>query len=493
MYDLIDSINSEQSNTFTTNGAATFSSSLSHNLDLFSLGAACRNKTSSEKIQLFSKAFNEDKLIALKIMFYIRDCRGGQGEREFFRVCLKWLASNYPKDVERNMENIVKFGRYDDLFILRKTPVENQMLNYIISIWKSDIKAYKNRGHVTLLAKWMPSESASSRKTITLAKWFIQKFNISERSYRKTLTYLRKYINIVEAKMSKKEWDKIDYSTVPSSASLIYKNAFQKHDAERYQYFLEQVKKGKAKINSKTLYPYDLVKHYIGSSYIKKNYNTNHRPDPTVEAQWNALPDYFEGKQENSLCVIDTSNSMCGRPLAVALSLGIYTAEKNKGLFHNHFITFSKRPTLQKIVGNSLLEKIRNLETYDWDMNTNLVATFELILSAAKKNNVARENMPKKLYIITDMEFDYCVTGQTAYNTMKEMYRQSGYSIPNVVFWNVDSKSKNIPVRYNQKGVALVSGFSPAIYKILAGAKIKSPLDIMNETINQNRYKSVVI
>ena len=487
---LIDGIERYQTTTITDNGALTYSSSLSHVVDLFGMGAAMRTRADEEKIQIFVSAFAENRLLALKALFYIRDCRGGQGEREFFRVCYKWIAKNHPTIAINNFSNVVKFGRYDDLFILRRTPVEDQMVMFIRATWKKDVEKYKEKKPVSLLAKWMPSENASSKQTIFLARWFIKKLKLTKRSYRKTLSILRRHIDVVEVKMSSNSWNNINYSKVPSYAAKIYNAAFQKHDPIGYDEYLYQVVLGKEKINANTLYPYDLLKHYLQNgwgSFFDSIINK------TIEAQWKALPDYFNGRNENSLCIVDTSGSMHGTPICVAVSLGLYAAERNKGLFHNCFMTFSRKPAIQRIVGESLLEKAMSLSSANWDMNTDLELALKVILGVAKNNRIPETEMIKKLYIISDMEFDRCITGTTLFDNIKKMYSKAGYVLPNIIFWNVNSKKNNVPVRFNQNGVALVSGFSPSIFETVAGGQIKSPVDVMLKTLNKERYNSVVI
>ena len=478
----------KQSITKTENGCITNDSSLCKLVDLFGNAAAMRNRSAGSKIKLFSDAFIEDNYIALKILFYLRDCRGGQGERDFFRVCIHWLGNNYPNFVIKNLPNIVKFGRYDDLFVLRKTKCKDQMFDYVKSIWQRDISHYKNKKSVSLLAKWMPSENASSKSTVADARWFIKRFKISKKAYRQTLSKLRKEIDIVEAKMSNNNWEEIDYSAVPSNASKIYRHAFVKHDRDRYAKFLINVDKGNAKIHSTTLYPYELLKEYLqggwGTIFKKET-------DPTIEAQWKSLPNYFGNKSENSICIVDTSASMHGLPICAAISLGIYAAERNKSIFRDCFITFSEKPRLQEIKGNTLLERARFIAASDWDMNTNLYSVFKLILDTALENNLSEKDMVQRLYIISDMEFDETVIGMSMFDAIKKMYQNAGYTIPEIIFWNVDAKQTNVPVRFNTLGVALVSGFSPSTFETVLGGSVSTPLDVMLNVVNKERYDCI--
>lgn len=490
MSDLVRGMQDNQSEGLTNNGCKTYTTSLCKLVDLFGMGASMRKRSRGSKIKLFSDAFTEDKLIALKILFYLRDCRGGQGERDFFRVCIHWLGNNYPDVVIKNLENIVEFGRYDDLFILRKTKSQDAMFDYVKSVWIQDLANYKSEKPLSLLSKWMPSENASSKSTVANARWFIRKLKITKKSYRETLSKLRKSINVVETKMSNNEWSEIDYSAVPSNAARIYRHAFVKHDRNRYAKFLINVEKGTSKIHATTLYPYELLKEYLEGGWgmiFKKQI------DPTIESQWKALPDYFGDRSENSLCVVDTSSSMHGIPICVAISLGIYAAERNKSIFKDCFITFSEKPTLQEIKGDTLLEKARFIASSDWDMNTNLYSVFKLILDTAIKNNLPSEKMVQRLYIISDMEFDESIIGMSMFDVIKKLYDNAGYFIPEIIFWNVDSKQNNVPVRFNSLGVALVSGYSPSIFETVVGGSISTPVDVMFNIINKQRYNRIGI
>ncbi|MFA5395910.1 MAG: DUF2828 family protein, partial [Methanogenium sp.] len=295
---------------------------------------------------------------------------------------------------------------------------------------------------------------------------------------RRTIREIRKKIAAVEEKMSARQWNKIEYSSVPSQAARIYKNAFAKHDEERYNEFIEKAEKGEVKIQAGTLYPYQIY-NSVQDDYSK-----------TLEALWNQLPDYTQGK--NALVVADVSGSMMGTPMSVSVSLALYFAERNKGLFKNHFITFSGEPRLQKIMGSTLLDKMNSIERAEWEMNTNIQAVFKLILDTALKNNISEKELPETIYIISDMEFDECCTGKTSFEGIKEKYENAGYKLPNVVFWNVDARSgKNLPVQIGEKGVALVSGFSPVIFKMAVEGK--TPEQVMLDTINSERYNKIIL
>ena len=456
----------------TENDALTFTRSGSGLLDFYSQGGAMRSNP-DKALDLFKKAFSEDREKAVKILFYLRDVRGGQGERDLFRTCLEWLGVNYSQIFNNIVKHIPEYGRWDDIFF-----DNDSCFDFIHNQLKED----KESKTPSLLAKWMPTINASSRNTRAKARFFTEKLGMTDISYRKTLRDIREKIKIVEKQMSAREWNKIDYSAVPSQASRIYRNAFRKHDEERYNAFIEKAEKGEVKINASTLYPYQIYKN------VEDDYSN------TLEALWNQLPDYTQGK--NALVVADVSGSMMGDPIAVSVSLALYFAEKNKGQFKDHFITFSENPKLQRITGQNLLDKMNSIERSEWGYNTNLQSVFDLVLNTAIQNNTPESELPETIYIISDMEFDQATTGYGSDNTnfeaIKEKYAEAGYKMPNLVFWNVDARGgENLPVQKNEKGVALVSGLSPVIFKI--AVENKTPEQVMLDTINSERYAKIKI
>ena len=425
-------------------------------------------------MELFKKAFAEDNEKAIRILFYLRDVRGGQGERDLFRICLEWLGENEKEVFEKIVNFVPEYGRFDDLFF-----DNDKCFEILREQLKEDGKSlYLPDKSPSLLAKWMPTINASSEKTKAKAKWMAEKLGFNSIGYRKLLRDIRKKLAVVEEKMSAQKWEEINYSAVPSQASRIYKNAFKKHDEERYGKFIEKATKGEVKINASTLYPYQIY------NSVNRDYSA------TLEALWNQLPDYTQGK--NALVVADVSGSMCGDPMSVSVSLALYFAERNKGQFKDYFITFSGNPKLQKVVGKNLRDKMRNLERADWEMNTDLQKVFELILNTGRNNKVSQEEMPETIYIISDMEFDQATqSGRrvTNYDVIKEKYSESGYKLPNIVFWNVNARGGNLPVQQNENGVAMVSGFSPVIFKM--AVENKTPEQVMLDTINSERYNKI--
>jgi len=479
MVELLEGLKKESNSAFTKNGGKTFKTTLNANLDLFSMGGSLRTQEIDHIISLFSKAFHEDKGVAMKCLFYLRDIREGQGERRTFRVILKYLGNTYPESIKKNFKIIALFGRWDDFYAFVDTKVEKDAFVFMKNQLIEDIDAK----HPSLLAKWLKSKNKRSNKTNILYKKTRQYFGMTSEEYRKTMSALRKKINIVESKMCSRNWQDIEYSKIPSMASNRYAKVFAKNDFDRYSEFLNKVKNGEVKINASAIYPFDILRSAINDP---ENIDT-------YESQWNALPNYCEDASQ-SIVICDTSGSMEGNPILVALSLSIYFAERNEGPFKDHYITFSNRPSLQKIVGVNLYDKYKNLDRNNWDMNTNLQSAFELILKTAVKYKIPQEKMIQKLYIISDMEFD-CVTDRdvTNFQHIKTMYEKYNYEMPMIVFWNVNARNMQSPITIGDNMVYLVSGSSPSIFKNLMNTKMVNALQFMLEILNQDRYLCVEI
>ena len=484
-------INAQNNKTYTENGALTNKSTLNGIVDWFFHGAALRREANEDRIlKLFEGALVEDKTTALRTLFYIRDVRGGQGERRVFRICLKYLANTEKDWLVKNLDLIAEYGRYDDYLVLLETNCKEETIDFLGKQLEKDLQHHFNDEltSISLLAKWMPSENASSPITKKYAKILLTsgKFGAAK-AYRKALSLLRKDIDIVETKLCNKEYASIDYSKLPSYAALKYREAFKRNDTDRYNQYLEDVKNGKAEIKAKTLYPYDLIRPY---STQLNGWGTCHiNIDPTVEAQWEALPDYVP--EINGLVVNDTSGSMEGVPMDVSLSLALYIAERNKSeVWKNCVIPFSSHAEWKHVEGNTLAAKLASIFTGDCS-NTNLQAVFDLILERAKSANVPQEDMPKFLLIISDMEFDCCDYSYTTnLERIKQKYKEAGYDLPTLVFWNVDSRNNQTPATINDQGVILLSGASPAVMKIaLEGGQ--NMQEVINKIINAERYLKI--
>lgn len=477
--------------TETENGALTHKTTQKAVLDLFAMGAAYRSRSDEDALLLFNKAFREDPLLALKCLFYIRDCRGGQGERRFFKVCLKWLAKNYPSIVLKNIYIIPYYGRWDDLFELFDTFCEKDMIDVISNRLQMDL--FASDQNLSLCAKWMPSENSSSKETKKLAKRFIKAFDFSSKRYRQILSRLRKRINIVESKMSQNHWDEIEFDKLPSVAGIRYSEAFARNPitAQRYKEFFESKN---AKVNASTLYPYDIAHKVLKWGYsIYSKFDEGVRE--MIQTYWDNLPDYYQGREENGISIVDVSGSMYGRPLEAAISLGAYVASKSHGLFSNYFITFSDEPELVAFEGEDIVDKFTNMAKSNWGYNTNIEKVFDLLLTTIKKKHVKKEDIPDKLYIFSDMEFDQGLKisteegVETLLEKIEEKWDKTGYKLPKVIFWNLDARHDNIPALGNK--FSYVSGLSPVIIKtILSG---KDGWDLCLEVLNSDRYKNIII
>lgn len=488
---MLQYLKEEANKVYTENGAVTNESSGDFCLDFFATVGAIRRESDSEIESRFVRAFTENKDIATKILFFARDIRGGLGERRVFRVILKWLANNEGETVRKNLPFIAEYGRYDDLLSLMGTPCEKEMLAVIKAQYDADIKAMEEEKKVSLLAKWLPSVNASNRETVVQAKKIAKYFSMNDATYRKSLVKLRAHIKIIENNLREKDYT-FDYKKQPSKAMFKYRKAFIRNDEKRYNEFISKVQKGEVKLNASTLAPYELIEPFMQGYSMRK---LTKQEQASINATWNSLPDY--GSDENAIAVIDTSGSMYypGKPIpaSVALSLGIYFAEHNKGYFNNHFIEFSARPQLIEIKGETFADKLRYLASFNEVANTNIEAVFGLILKAAVKNKLPQSELPAKLYLISDMEFDMAVDNAELSNfeNAKAKFERFGYKLPDIVFWNVASRNKQQPITKNDTGVVLVSGCTPKLFSMVASGEM-NPLVFMMEVVESERYAKIV-
>lgn len=474
--------------TRTENGAMTYKSTASECLDFFAAVGAIRTAEEQEIIDRFINAYAEDRDMAMKILFYGRDIRGGLGERRVFRVIIRWLADHETESMRKNIQWISEYGRYDDLLVFMGTACEKDALEVIK---KQLYKDMESEGEVSLLAKWLPSVNTSSKDAVAMGKHIARYLGMSDAQYRKVLVELRKKIRIIENNLREKDYT-FDYSMQPSKAMFKYRQAFLRNDNARYNSFLLAVNRGDATMHTGALLPYEIIAPCMSRGYTEKRLSEEERR--AMDVTWNALEDF--GNDENAIAVIDGSGSMywyeAPSPASVALSLGIYFAERNTGVFHNHFITFSETPKLVEIKGRDIVEKVRYCEGFNEIANTNIQSVFELILDTAVKYRVPQNEIPKKIYIISDMEFDYCTAGadMTNFAYAKKLFEKHGYQLPEIVFWNVASRNQQQPVTKNEKGVALVSGCTPRIFSMVAGG-IADPYHVMMEIIGSERYAPV--
>ena len=493
----------------TENGAFAYNSTAQGAmLDLFSQIGALRTRTEQEIRQKFAAAFHEDKLLATKMMFYAGDIRqGGLGERRTFRICLRWMAENHPTIVAKNIHLIPYFNRFDTLFVLVGTECEFIMWELIAETLTKDVKAMKasrNGKHVpaSLLAKWMPSENTSSAKTRVLATKAIKALRLTPRKYRQMLSALRKHINVTERMMSAGEWSKIDYAKVPSYAMHNYGSAFAKHDYERFNAYLKSVNKGEVKINAATLYPYDLVEKYLGSSYWHydgfRTYgdcSVATRENAVVEAQWKALPNYInEGL--NIVAMADVSGSMCGRPMASSIGLAIYLAQHNVGAYRNQYMTFTDNPHFVNLrEGCSLLEAVQKTASAGVGYSTNLMKAMNEILRVAIANRVPNNEMPKAMLVLSDNEIDSYFRPNANWDfmdTLEAKFRAVGYECPRLIMWNINARHDTF--LSNREDVILVSGQSASTFKNLVMAlNGMTAYEYMVSILNGKAYEKICV
>lgn len=503
---MANTLNEDYNVSVTENGAVGYRTTGKALLDLNFSVASLRSASEAEIASKFVKAFFEDKRTAMKWLFFARDVRGGLGERRLFRTVMKYLADNLPEYVRPVTELVAEYGRYDDLLCLLDTGLVSEVYPLIEEQLNRDLESMKNGQPISLLAKWLPSPGASSATTKHHAKQIQKMLGTTERQYRKMLSELRGYLDVVEKKMSAKQWREIKYEAVPSRANLIYNKAFLRNDEERRRAYLESLAKGETKINAGTLFPHDIVHKYGNSGW-----NAITEYNETFEQLWKALPDTVNGNG-NTIVVADGSGSMkCNvdphssvTALDVANALAIYFAEHSSGQFKDKYITFSTRPRLVDFSkAKNLREKLLIAKQYNEMGSTNIEAVFNLILTTAVNNRMRQEDMPQNVLIISDMEFDSCATcgSQTGYwsrkrpdsrlfNVIRQKYEAAGYKLPRLVFWNVNSRTGTIPVKENDLGVALVSGFSQNVASMVMSGKL-DPYECLMETLNSERYKPI--
>ena len=494
---------------YTENGAIKRNTTHSDLLDMFAMGAAMRSRSDADIILMWRKAFAENPVYALKCLFYIRDVRGGQGERRFFRICIRDLAIQNTEALLRNIEYIPEFGRYDDLYSLIDTPAEDAAFAFIKKQLALDLQCETP----SLLAKWLKSENTSSKESRRLAGRTRQYLGMSHKQYRKTLSILRARINVLERLMSEGRWDEIEFDKIPSKAGMKYKNAFARHDLERaknenVQTYADFAKDATKKVNASVLNPVDIADQifkYNGWGYLSNPSETDRL---MWQKYWDNQKDYYNGRQENGIAIVDVSGSMSGQPMNAAVSMGAYIAERGKGPFKDHFITFSSNPALVRFEGVDIYDKFQRARQADWGGSTNIEATFDMMLNVARQNHVPASDMPQTLYIFSDMEFNACMScgarstdrwgygsringGEAGVNTLLEGIAQKwaryGYELTRVIFWNLDARQDNIPALGDR--FSYISGFSMAmIEEVLSG---EDGYSLMMKKLDSDRYSCI--
>ena len=480
--------------TYTENGDIAYKSTGSACLDFFSLcGGMRRNLEDLDK--LFAKAYVENPVVAIKILFYMRNIRGGLGERNSFRVLLKELAQFYPEMAKQIVYAVPEYGRWDDLLVLLDTPIKEDAIALIKNQIEKDKKAMEKGEEVSLLGKWLPSINTSSKESVARAKIVMTALGMKAVEYRKLCSALRKEIKILEDYLRRKDYT-FDYSKQPSQAMLRYKKAFMRNDEERYKSFLNKVveqaeklargeeipEEDKVKLNTKTLYPYQIVGPFM-------KYGINQMDEGQVlslEASWEALDrGSFDSK---TIVVRDGSGSMYrgdgeSAPISIATSLALFFAEQLGGVYKNSFITFSSKPELIQVpeTADTLEKKLNFISKFNDCSNTDIGKVYNLILQVAKSGNVPKEEMIERILIISDMEFNCCASTDSTFEFYKKAFEEAGYELPEIVFWNVEARDTHLPVTQNEKGVKLVSGASANIFaSVVSGdLKVVTPYDFM--------------
>ena len=506
----VNALDNEFNYKLTENGGLAHKSTCDALYDMFALGGAYRSRSDEDCVFLFMKAFEENPTYAMKCLFYLRDILQGQGERRFFRVCIKWAADNHPLEMERNLKHIPEFGRWDDLYAFVGTKLEASMWAFMYEQFRLDMASKTP----SLLGKWLKSENTSSAESRALGAKTRKAFHMPPAVYRKSLSSLRKRINVLERLMSAGKWEEIEFDKSPSKAGLIYKNAFARHDVERMkakievQSYADFAKDKNAKVNTKALYPYEVVEKAINALYGSHYWswrNNNLALDDTnrlmVNKYWDNLAEYMSKLDMNALCVVDTSGSMHGTPINIAISLGMIAADKARGPFHGRYISFSSRPQLIKVEGVDFVDKVRRIYETNLCENTNLEATFDMLLNVAQKNHMKQKDLPKSIIVISDMEIDMAygmyswggksdaarAKNRTMMENMRRKWKRAGYDLPKMVYWNVNARHDTF--LDDGPDVTYVSGASAILFEQVARGVTAQ--DLMFDKLDSERYACI--
>lgn len=454
-----------------TKGSEYYASTYDSNLDVFTM--LSRYNSDEEMIRLFNNALIENEDLALANLLYVLDIRGGKGERRIFKTIFKDLCINHTNSALRVLPFIGELGRYDYVLVGIDTPIEKEVIELI----KNQLELDVDSEHPSLLAKWLPSHRTHNTNSL-LAKKVMSGLNMSEKEYRKMLSSLRSKLNIVEKNLTERQYENIEFSKVPTKAILKYTNAYMNRMSEKYFEFKNSVKNGEAKINTEGLFAYEIVKNLLWGNPVDEELH---------DLMWNNQKDVLKGCNTNVLVMADTSGSMtsyAGIPYATSVGLALYTAERNTGIFKNHFITFSDRPYLCEVKGTTIKEKVHNIPSIV--ANTDIDKAFGLILKTAKDNDIKQEELPSHLLIISDMEFDYGVysKGGTNFDGWKQSFEAEGYKLPTIIFWNVAGSTRGVPATKFDNDVAMVSGFSTNILENLLSLEEYTPTNIMMDKLS---------
>ena len=495
----------------TENGATGYRTTTKALLDLNFIVSSLRGRDEEYIIKEFIKAYHESPMYAVKWLFFLRDILEGMGERRTFRVCLHYLAVSQPKIAKALIKYVPEYGRFDDALVLLDTSLASDVAVMYKEQLDKDIKAMEEGKQISLLAKWLPSINTSSATTKEYAKKLCKHFKMSPKEYRKTLAKLRAYGNVVETKMSESAWSEINYETVPAKANMKYDKAFERHDLDRRAEYLEKVFLGEGKLNANGLMPYEIVHRITKGEY----YCPGFKGDLLSELMWKKIVEEGfknEWGLDDAIVVADGSGSMYSHAsgsssimaIEICNALAIYFAEQLKGVFRNKAITFSERPQFIDLKDNtSLKDKLEIMFSHDEVANTNIEAVFDLILEMAKSKEVPREELPKQVLIISDMELDAATASGYYYSKgwkkadeflfeeIAKKYEAAGYKMPRLIFWNICGRTDTIPMVNNEEGLCLLSGFSQNAMKVAADKTKKDPYEALIATLDSPRYQKI--
>lgn len=485
----------DQATTTTWNGAVSHASTGTARVDLFF--GSLRDVTKERFMELLAASYAEEPLHTLKLVAYIRDCRGGKGERQIGRYALEWLAEHSPRELAHNLKHYVaEFGRFDDPMALMNTAVEAQALELLRLQLEADLKVLqvdaeqdKNQS-ISLCAKWIPSENKALDKTLQMNKKLSRHMKISPAQLRKTfLSPLRRRLDILEKKMCANDWDAVDFNKVPSVAMHIHgkpKHAFERHLEDKFAQWKGGLAKGETKVNAKALFP-----HQVAGEYFSRN-----EVDPLLEGQWQVLVDEAAklGDLKKTLVLSDVSGSMSGRPMEVSVALGLLVSSLAQDAYKDLVLTFESEPRFHHVVGDSLFARVKNLLNAPWGGSTDFAAAFRKILTLAVEHKLTQEQMPDRLIVVSDMQFNMADDNyETNYQVLKREFAQAQYEVPHLVFWNVNGSTTDFPTFSGEAKVSLVSGFSTAILKsVLTGVEL-TPLQTVLNVVQDPRYDLITL
>jgi len=485
-----------EENTETWNGAISLSTSASARVDLFFSGLV-RDCPTQKLESMLVKSWQENPEDTIRLIMQSRDCRHGKGEKLVSQKALLWLRKHKPISYLLNLQSFLNLGCYKDLLQMativesKKLPTFGETECIELEMFAADLQndyetfTTSPEKSLTLAAKWAPSENGHFDKKHKLAKKLARLLfdgPCPEKSYRLLLSMLRQRLVLVETLMCENRWDEIKFSTVPSRAHHLLKKSFRRHQEYRYAEYIESVKRGESQINTAVVYPHEIVNH------------AKLELDQTAEIQWKSIVDKVKsyGALNNSIAMVDVSGSMTSfyeksktAPIDVAIALGILIAELNTGIYQKKVLTFSKNPQWHTLTGDSLHDKIKNMCKMDWGMNTDLQKALTMILETSIEQKISAEDMPKSLFIFSDMQFDSCGAQKTNFQSMKEKFFTHNYELPQIVFWNLQGKITDVPVKVDQNGVVLVSGFSPSLLEQLMKGEDLSPLKFMLQVLEK--------